>query len=536
MKTIRTQKLLAFLLTAVMLMTMLCIVPYTASAADEEEATVYTSGDYDYTVLDDGTAQITKYNGSASELVIPTELDGKTVSAIGQMSFEKCKSITSLTIPSNIKTIGKNAFRYCENLKNLTLSEGLEAIDLGGFQECAKLESVVLPNSLTKVDTFIFKGDAALKSVKLPNNLQDIGDYMFCDTGLTSIEFPPCVTRIGQCAFAHSSLISVEIPATVKVLDCSAFAGCLSLSSVTLNEGLETINGFVFHGCKKLMEVTVPDTVKEVEYLSFGYWFDPVPFNDVLIDGFVLKGYTGSAAERYANGCGVKFVSIGESILTPPTTAGPTEPTEPPVPGSVTTVYYKNTNNFSTPYAYYWQKNGNGPEKWPGVAMTKVTDDVYKVDVPVENNMIIFSNNGGNKTLDLDIPGNNYIYEDSNWSVYADAPTEPVTTEPQETTAPATTEPITTKPQETTAPATTQPDTTEPTETLYGDVNGDGVIEINDATEIQKVIASLVTFTELQMKVGDVNLDGKTDVVDVTLIQKYLASYDVENVGEKMPS
>lgn len=197
MKTIRTQKLLAFLLTAVMLMTVLCFTPLSAGAETNTEV----SGDYEYTVLDDGTARIAKYNGSASELVIPTELDGKTVSAIGQMSFEKCKSITSLTIPSSIKTIGKNAFRYCENLKNLTLSEGLEAIDLGGFQECAKLESVVLPNSLTKVDTFIFKGDAALKSVKLPNNLQDIGDYMFCDTGLTSIEFPPCVTRIGQCAF-----------------------------------------------------------------------------------------------------------------------------------------------------------------------------------------------------------------------------------------------------------------------------------------------------------------------------------------------
>ena len=526
MKTIRTQKLLAFLLTAVMLMTVLCFTPLSAGAETNTEV----SGDYEYTVLDDGTARIAKYNGSASELVIPTELDGKTVSAIGQMSFEKCKSITSLTIPSSIKTIGKNAFRYCENLKNLTLSEGLEAIDLGGFQECAKLESVVLPNSLTKVDTFIFKGDAALKSVKLPNNLQDIGDYMFCDTGLTSIEFPPCVTRIGQCAFAHSSLISVEIPATVKVLDCSAFAGCLSLSSVTLNEGLETINGFVFHGCKKLMEVTVPDTVKEVEHLSFGYWFDPVPFNDVLIDGFVLKGYTGSAADRDAQENNVKFESIG--ITQQPTTEATTaEPTEPPVPGSFITVYYKNTNNFSTPYAYYWQKNGNGPEKWPGVAMTKVTDDVYKVDVPVENNMIIFSNNGSNKTGDLAIGGNNQIYDNNGWKDYEDAPTQPSTTEPQETNAPATSEP-----QETTVPSTSQPETTEPSDRIYGDVNFDGNIEISDATEIQREIASIVTFTELQMFASDVNRDGKTTVEDVTLIQKYLADYDVEFVGEKIPS
>lgn len=278
------------------------------------------------------------------------------------------------------------------------------------------------------------------------------------------------------------------------------------------------------------MEVTVPDTVKEVEHLSFGYWFDPVPFNDVLIDGFVLKGYTGSAADRYAQENNVKFESIG--ITQQPTTEATTaEPTEPPVPGSFITVYYKNTNNFSTPYAYYWQKNGNGPEKWPGVAMTKVTDDVYKVDVPVENNMIIFSNNGSNKTGDLAIGGNNQIYDNNGWKDYEDAPTQPSTTEPQETNAPATSEP-----QETTVPSTSQPDTTEPSDRIYGDVNFDGNIEISDATEIQREIASIVTFTELQMFASDVNRDGKTTVEDVTLIQKYLADYDVEFVGEKIPS
>lgn len=517
MKTIRTQKLLAFLLTAAMLMTVLCFTPLSAGAETNTEV----SGDYEYTVLDDGTAQISKYNGSASELVIPTELDGKKVSGVGKFSFEKCKSLTSLTVPAGIE-IGQSAFRHCENLVSLTLSDGVEVIDNGAFSFCEKLESVVLPDSVSTLGTFAFQSCKALKTLRLPSKLEKIGDFAFnsCEN-LPDLEIPEGVKEIGQNAFAHCyGFTSVVIPKNVKLISNGAFSYCENLTSVTLNEGLETVYVYAFSSCTKLMEITVPDSVQEIGRCAFGYWFDKSVWNDIPLQGFVLKGYSGSAADSYANGCGVKFVSIGESILTPTTTAGPTEPTEPPVPGTVITVYYKNTNNFSTPYAYYWPKNGNGPVSWPGAAMTKVTDDVYKVDVPVENNMIIFSNNGSSKTLDLDIPGNNYIYDGSNWSVYADAPTEPVTTEPQETTA----------------PATTQPDTTEPTETLYGDVNGDGVIEINDATEIQKAIASLGTFTELQMKVGDVNLDGKTDVVDVTLIQKYLASYDVENVGEKMPS
>lgn len=542
MKNIQTKRLFAFLLTAAMLLSMICIAPLSASAETSTEIVTTTSGDYEYTVLDDGTAQITKYNGNEAELSIPTELDSKKVTSIGDYSFEKCKSITSLTIPAGI-SVGKNAFRYCENIKNLTLSDGVTTINNGAFSFCNKLESLVLPDSITTLGNNAFQECKALKSLKLPDGLEKIGDFAFADCeNLSAIEIPSGIKEIGQNAFAHCyGFTSVVIPENVKLIGTSAFSYCKNLTSVTLNEGIETIDGFAFSSCTSLMEVTVPDSVKQIERLAFGYWFNEKTWNDELVSGFVLKGYKGSAADIYANGCGVKFESIGNSVLTPPTEPIPTdppEPTDPPVPGTVITIYYKNTNNFSTPYAYYWPEGGAGPVAWAGVAMTKVTDDVYKVDVPVENNMIIFSDNGKNQTGDIAIGGNNQIY-DNGWKYYEDVPIQPSTTEPQETTAPATTEPGTTEPQETTVPVTTEPGTTEPTDEpsvrIYGDVNCDGYVKIDDATEIQRAAASLVTLTELQMLIGDVNRDGKTDVSDVTLIQKYIAEYDVEIVGEKIP-
>lgn len=532
MKKSRTQKLLAFLLSAAMILTVLCFAPLSVGAETSTDAVTVTSGDYEYTVLDDGTAQIAKYNGNEAELTIPTELDGKKVSGVGKVSFEKCKSITSLTVPAGIE-IGQNAFRYCENLVSLTLSDGVAVIDNGAFSFCEKLESVVLPDSVSTLGNYAFQGCKALRSVKLPNKLEKIGDSAFttCEN-LPAIEIPSGIKEIGQNAFAHCyGLTSVVIPKNVKLISNGAFSYCENLTSVTLNEGLETVYVYAFSSCTKLMEITVPDSVQEIGRCAFGYWFDKSVWNDIPLQGFVLKGYSGSAADSYAKGCGVKFVSIGESVITPPTTAAPTEPTDPPEPGTVITIYYKNTNNFNTPYAYYWPYGDQGPVSWPGVDMTKVTDEIYKVDVPVENNMVIFSDNGQNKTGDLAIGGNNQIYDNNGWKNYEDAPTQPSTTEPQETTALATSEP-----QETTVPATSQPDTTEPSTPIYGDVNFDGNIEISDATEIQREIASIVTFTELQMFASDVNRDGKTTVEDVTLIQKYLADYDVEFVGEKIPS
>lgn len=86
-----------------------------------------------------------------------------------------------------------------------------------------------------------------------------------------------------------------------------------------------------------------------------------------------------------------------------------------------TVVYYKNVNNYSSVYAYYWTKATNsGPEKWPGVAMTYVDDNVYMIEIPAGNDMIIFSNNGASQTGDLNIPATNYIYDPSKgtWALY----------------------------------------------------------------------------------------------------------------------
>ena len=93
---------------------------------------------------------------------------------------------------------------------------------------------------------------------------------------------------------------------------------------------------------------------------------------------------------------------------------------------------------------------------------------------------------------------------------------EPVTTEPA-TTEPATGEPVTTEPTE---QPTTIPATPDEADLKLGDVNGDGVVDILDATEIQKYAAESTDFTDEQFELGDINKDGYCDVIDALLVQK----------------
>lgn len=96
---------------------------------------------------------------------------------------------------------------------------------------------------------------------------------------------------------------------------------------------------------------------------------------------------------------------------------------------------------------------------------------------------------------------------------------------------PATTEPATTEP-ETTEPATEPATEPEPV-LLYGDADMDGIISIQDATEIQKMGLGILDTDEdateeeleaifIAWELADVNGDGRVSILDVTYLQKYL--------------
>ena len=66
---------------------------------------------------------------------------------------------------------------------------------------------------------------------------------------------------------------------------------------------------------------------------------------------------------------------------------------------------------------------------------------------------------------------------------------------------------------------------------LLGDANGNGEVNVKDATTVQKASAKLIALDENAKLCSDVNSDGKVNVKDATAIQKYLAKintgYDI---------
>ena len=57
--------------------------------------------DFEYSV-DGDTVTVTEYTGEGGDVVIPSEIDGKKVTAIGEFAFEGT-DLTSITIPISVK-------------------------------------------------------------------------------------------------------------------------------------------------------------------------------------------------------------------------------------------------------------------------------------------------------------------------------------------------------------------------------------------------------------------------------------------------
>lgn len=169
--------------------------------------------------------------------------------------------IEDVKLPDTVTYIGQCAFSGCKSLKNIKIPSKVKVISESAFSSCSSLCSVILGDNVEKIDTFAFEGCKKLKSIKIPNSLKVIG-YM-------------------------------------------SFKDCSELKTVELSDSTKSIAVDAFIGCKKLKEISVPKSVEKINTRAFGYITDKKKVN-----GFIVKGYKGTAAEKYAKENKFKFVEL----------------------------------------------------------------------------------------------------------------------------------------------------------------------------------------------------------------------------------
>lgn len=104
-----------------------------------------TSGKYTYTVSG-GNATITDVDSSISgNIVIPSTLGGRSVTAIGDYAFEVCKKLKEVSIEGELASIGEYAFMENFALENVTYKGTNEPV-IGEcvFESCTLLKTITV--------------------------------------------------------------------------------------------------------------------------------------------------------------------------------------------------------------------------------------------------------------------------------------------------------------------------------------------------------------------------------------------------------
>lgn len=233
----------------------------------------------------------------------------------------KTKTLT-INIKGKMKYNCENApWKDIKNPEHIVLKKGITSISVRGFSGTPsqsesywnynhKIKTVKLPNTLKVIDDYAFAFCTSLEKVNIPKSVKSIGWRSFTESELKTITIPPKVKIISSSAFANcNSLKSVTLKKGVKLIDGGAFDECGSLSKVKIPNSVTEISYGAFDNCKRLKEVTLPKSVKKIGKSAFGY--KDKKTKHIRVKGFTIKGYKGTAAEKYAKNNGFKFVALG---------------------------------------------------------------------------------------------------------------------------------------------------------------------------------------------------------------------------------
>lgn len=213
----------------------------------------------------------------------------KNVTHVGSWAFQNCGWFHDQ--PNGVVYFGKAAYAYKGSMAEgtvLSLKDGTASvtyeflagqIDLNPTFDQPNLAGLILPQSCKYVDGYAFSGAENMKFI-------DLGGVQY----------------ISNCAFNSSACESIVLPDSVRFVGDNAFSAA-HLKAIHLNEGLRALDEGAFFSYGEGKGVTVPASVIYIGPQALGW--RPVDPDDILggaktIDGFVIRGTAGTAAQTYA--------------------------------------------------------------------------------------------------------------------------------------------------------------------------------------------------------------------------------------------
>ena len=467
--------------------------------------------------------------------------------------FKHRNSITSLVLEEGITEIGNYAFRYCEQLSGeLVIPEGVSEIGMHAFGNTSFTGTLVLPKSLGHIGAHAFKSNDFEGTLIIPENVKIIGPYAFSFCEFTDAQIPASVIAVGAGAFnwAEEVTISEENEnycsndGIVFTKDKKEIVGFPSTrtGSYKIPETVETIGASAF-SCSKLDEIIIGENVRNVGRVAFEYVNGDIIINSALES-------IGEKAFWPLEGKTNVYFKAGEP-------SGVDENAFNNADGTINLYYLEGTEE---KWTFDSEGKWNGFEIYPSAATNTVVE-ISSETVVIGKNKTVYVNisensaaamlqfsikydpsvlevvycNAGyiteNATIDYSKPGKiNFVWEDTNaltsgGTVLEIRFTTAENASEQETAVEMNYERdfIIKNTSKTDIKTETVNGKITVVEAVFGDVNGDGKINVVDAYIVRLYSAKLEEYNEAEKAAADVDGDGKITAIDANYIRRYAA-------------
>lgn len=258
-----------------------------------------------------------------SDCIALKKINGVTAfNSVNDSAFSNCFKLESAYCDENTTFDGTAQYSGCSSIKSATVSN----LTIKMFANCTSLSDVTLSSNITVIPSQAFLNCSALTA---PNfkNIKEFGASSCQGSGIKQLKLTE-VNTIGKSAFAGcNNLYGVDVEVetisqnafkncvalskaviVANTIENSAFSGCVSLVDLSFptlsGYSLTTVQGSAFLSSNLMREVVIPESVTSIGSKAFGY------SGGSTIDGFLIVGTPGSAAEEYASDNGLEFQDV----------------------------------------------------------------------------------------------------------------------------------------------------------------------------------------------------------------------------------
>ncbi len=256
--------------------------------------------------LPDGTLKVYTVMQLGETAVIPSMLDGRTVSTLAEHAFwqyesgviRSSSSISAVILPEGLTTLCSSAFRGCVMLTQVSLPKSLDRMEGNPFAGCMSLESVLTAEGspFTVRENLLYEPASGRlicclhqsglpEDYTIPEFISELAPraYDFC--GFTAVTIPDHVTLEGDNPFAwcqrlaritvspdHPTLTVRDGVMYDKAGECLICFPCaLNVSVLDVPRGVRSIGPCAAGGYNQLTEVMLPESVTELGEEAFAY-------------------------------------------------------------------------------------------------------------------------------------------------------------------------------------------------------------------------------------------------------------------------